>query len=313
MSDRTGDRQAENGKGAGGSGRVLVAGATGGLGTRIVRALAACGAPVRVLVRPGTPLVRTEPLRRLGLEVVAVDLHHAATVTPACADVACVVSALNGLADTILDAQTVLLDAAAAAGVPRFIPSDFALDFTRTPPGRNRNLDLRRDFHARLDRAPIRATSVLNGAFLDMLTGEMPLIQFGLRRVLSFDDPDQPLDFTAMDDIAAYTARAALDPETPRILRIAGEVTTARGLAQAASEATGQPFTVLRLGGPGLLTPMIALARAFAPGRDQVFPAWQGMQYLRDMFEGRGKLAPLDNDRYPGLAWTGVRDVLGRR
>ncbi len=300
---------------SGGEGRdrVLVAGATGGLGARIVRALVADGAAVRVLVRPGTPLARTEPLRRLGVEVVAVDLHHAATVTPACAGIACVVSALNGLADTILDAQTVLLDAAAAAGVPRFIPSDFSLDFTRTVPGRNRNLDLRRDFHARLDRAPIRATSVLNGAFMDLLTGPMPLIQFGLRRTLSFGDPDQPLDFTTMDDIAAYTARAARDRKTPRILRIAGEVTTARGLARAASEVTGQPFTVLRLGGPGLLTPVIALARILAHDRGEVFPVWQGMQYLRDMFEGQGKLDPLDNDRYPGLAWTGVRAVLGRR
>ncbi|WP_246102027.1 hypothetical protein [Methylobacterium terricola] len=116
-----------------------------------------------------------------------------------------------------------------------------------------------------------------------------------------------------MDDVAAFTARAALDSETPRILRIAGEVVSARGLAQAASEATGRRFTILRLGGPGLLTPMIALARTLAPGRDQVFPAWQGMQYLRDMVEGRGKLAPLDNDRYPDLSWTGVREVLGRR
>ncbi|KMO42377.1 NmrA family protein [Methylobacterium variabile] len=299
--------------GSEGGARVLVAGATGGLGGRIVRALAAGGTPVRVVVRPGTPAARTEPLRRLGAEVVAVDLHHAVTVRDACADVTCVVSALNGLAGTMLDAQTVLLDAAAAAGVARFIPSDFALDFTQTAPGRNRNLDLRREFHARLDRAPVRATSVLNGAFMDMLTGPMPLIQFGLRRVLCFGDPDQPLDFTAMDDVAAYTARAALDREAPRILRIAGAVTSARGLAQVAGEATGEPFGILRLGGPSLLTPMIALARTLAPGRSQVFPAWQGMQYLRDMFEGRGKLDPLDNGRYPGLAWTGVREVLDRR
>ncbi|KMO12232.1 NmrA family protein [Methylobacterium platani JCM 14648] len=292
---------------------MLVAGATGGLGTRIVRALAARDARVRVLVRPGTPPTRTEALRRLGAEVVAVHLHHAATVTQACAEVSCVVSSLNGLADTMLDAQTVLLDAAAAAGVPRFIPSDFALDFTKTAPGRNRNLDLRRDFHDRLGRSPVRATSILNGAFMDMLTGAMPMIQFGLRRVLSFGDPDQPLDFTAMDDVAAYTAHAALDPDAPRILRIAGEVASARDLARAAGEATGRPFTVLRLGGPGLLTPMIALARTLAPGGNQVFPAWQGMQYLRDMFEGRGKLDPLDNDRYPDLTWTGSREMLGRR
>jgi hypothetical protein len=58
---------------------------------------------------------------------------------------------------------------------------------------------------------------------------------------------------------------------------------------------------------------MIAAARILAPGRGQVFPVWQGMQYLRDMFGGAGKLDPLDNGRYPRLRWTGVREVLARQ
>jgi hypothetical protein len=37
------------------------------------------------------------------------------------------------------------------------------------------------------------------------------------------------------------------------------------------------------------------------------------MQYLRDMFSGLPKLVPLDNDRYPGIRWTPVREVLARR
>ena len=65
--------------------------------------------------------------------------------------------------------QGVLLDGAAQAGVPRFIPSDYSADFTKTQLGDNRNLDLRREFMARADRAPIRVTSILNGAFMDML------------------------------------------------------------------------------------------------------------------------------------------------
>lgn len=56
-----------------------------------------------------------------------------------------------------------------AGGVPRFIRPDYAADFTRTQPGDNRNFNLRREFVARIDTAPIRATSVLRGAFMDML------------------------------------------------------------------------------------------------------------------------------------------------
>jgi hypothetical protein len=80
------------------------------------------------------------------------------------------VSALQGLGDVIVDMRTALLEGAIEAGVPRFIPSDYSIDFTKLPPGENRNLDLRRDFHKRLEKTPIFATTILNGAFADMLT-----------------------------------------------------------------------------------------------------------------------------------------------
>ena len=37
------------------------------------------------------------------------------------------------------------------------------------------------------------------------------------------------------------------------------------------------------------------------------------MQYMRNMFDGRAKLEPLDNDRYPSIRWTTARDVLCRQ
>ena len=294
-------------------GRVLLAGATGDLGGRIARELRKRDAPVTAIVRRGTAADRMARLRTLGVDVVALELDSVAEVSAACTGATCVVSALNGLADTIIGTQSVLLEAAVAAGVPRFMPSDFCLDFTRTPSGSNRNMDLRREFKARLDGAPIQATSILNGAFADMLTGQAPFILFGLRRVLHWGDVDQPIDFTTMDDVAAFTAATALDPATPRILRIAGEQTSPRGLATAASDVTGQSFRTLRVGSIGFLQVLIRVARAVAPGKGQVFPPWQGLQYMRDMFSGDGKLIPLDNGRYPDLHWTSVRSVLAAR
>jgi len=34
------------------------------------------------------------------------------------------------------------------------------------------------------------------------------------------------------------------------------------------------------------------------------------MQYFRNMFSGCAKLGPLDNDRYPDIRWTTVRQFL---
>jgi len=294
------------------SAAVVVAGATGNLGARIVRALRARGADVVALTRAGTAPERLEPLRSLGATIAAVDLAHGSEVTRAASGASCVVSALNGLRDVIVELQTVLLDAAVRAGVPRLIPSDYSIDFTGLPPGRNRNLDLRRDFHGRLERRAISATTVFCGAFAELLTGPMPLLLFGPRRVLYWGDADQRMDFTTLDDTAAFTASAALDPSTPRFLRIAGDQLSARELAAVASEVTGERFRLLRAGGLRTLGAVIAVARAVAPGRGE-FPAWQGMQYMRDMFDGRAKLAPLDNDRYPGLRWATARDVLAAR
>jgi nucleoside-diphosphate-sugar epimerase len=289
---------------------VVLAGAAGDLGGRIVRALLQRGAGVRALVRHGAAQEKLERLRSPGVTIVSVDLNNPSEVTPACSGASCVVSALQGLRDVIEETQTVLLDAAIKAGAPRFIPSDYSIDFTKLPAGENRNLDLRRDFHKRLDQTSISATTIFNGAFADMLTGRMPLILFKLKRVLYWGDADQRMDFTTMDDTAAFTASAALDPSTPRFLRIAGDQLSARELTAVVSEVTGVKFRLFRAGGLGMLGALIKVARTVAPGEKELYPAWQGMQYMRNMFDGRAKLEPLDNGRYPGIRWTTVRDVL---
>ena len=48
----------------------------------------------------------------------------------------------------------------------------------------NRNFDLRRELSSRADAAKIQVTSILNGAFLVLLSAEMPIIQPPIRRVL---------------------------------------------------------------------------------------------------------------------------------
>ena len=295
--------------------RVAVAGATGDLGLRIVRALVAEGAAVTAIVRPGTGAVRVAPLTALGVRIAEAGAGRPGSWQSACMGADCVVSAFNGLSATILDAQIVLLEGAVRAGVPRFVPSDFSIDYAKTVPGGNRNLDLRRAFRERLDAAPIRATSVLNGAFMELLAGQAPLILHGLHRVLYWGSADQRLDFTTKADTAAFTARAALDPDTPRWLRVAGDSFSVRELADAVSAVRGTRYRPLRGGSLRLLDLMIRVTRTVAPGRGAVFPAWQGMQYLRDMFDGRAQLTPLDTDRYPDLRWTDVREFLtaGRR
>jgi nucleoside-diphosphate-sugar epimerase len=289
---------------------IVLAGATGNLGGRIARALRARGAIVRALVRRGSSAETVSALKAAGVTIVEVSFADPDGLTRACAGATCVVSALSGLRGVIVDAQTELLHAAVTARVPRFIPSDYCIDFTKLAPGSNRNLDLRRDFRARLDAAPIAATSILNGAFAELLTGQAPIVIRKFERVVFWQDADQLMDFTAMDDAAAFTAAAALDDATPRFLRIAGDEISARGLASVASEITRRRYRTFRAGGLRRLRLLTRVARLVAPGGDATYPPWQGMQYLHDMFSGEGKLHPLDRRRYGGIRWTTAANVL---
>ena len=288
---------------------IIVAGATGHLGQKICTNLIGIGATVKALVRKESNSVAITSLQKLGVQVIETEFDQPSKLIKACRGCSCLVSAVSGLREIIVDLQTKLLNAAVEAGIPRFIPSDYCIDYTKLPKGSNRNLDLRREFNGILDHAPMKGTSILNGMFTDLLVGEAPVVLFKIKRVLYWGSKHQLLDFTTMNDTATYTAYAVVDDTTPRYLRIAGDVKNAEGLKDAATEATGKKFGLLRPGGLGLFKTMIRITKTLSPGKKDVFPAWQGMQYMYNMYTGLPKLEPLDNDRYP-IKWTSVKDVL---
>ena len=291
---------------------ILIAGGTGNLGGRIVRDLIKRGADVRAIVRPETDAEKVEKLKQFGAKVIEVEMSNAAELKQACEGASCVVSALSGLHETIVDAQTQLLDAAIAANVPRFIPSDFASDFTRLPEGNNRNFDLRKEFHKTLDKSPIASTSIMNGAFSDILTYGTPIYDFRNYTVGYWGDvADWKLDFTTMDNTADYTAAAALDSETPRVLRIAGFQVSPKDLVRIGGEVKNHEFKLVPLGSLEDFAVQNKKARAANPeGEREVFPDWQGKQYLHSMFSVHHET--LDNDRYADIEWTGANEIISK-
>jgi hypothetical protein len=292
--------------------RIAVAGATGNLGKRTVKALQAQGANAVALVRKGAAEDKVRELQSFGANIAIVDMSSAPDVSKACAGAACIVSALAGLRDVIVDTQSVLLDAAIDAGVPRFIPSDFSSDFRNSPSGENRNFDLRRDFHERLDVARIKSTAIFNGAFAEILTYNIPLLDYEKKMVGYWQDPDWPIDFTSMDDTAAFTAAAALDASTPQALHIASFRVTPNELVNLATEFLKMPFKLVRLGSLDDLRAYIKRERAAHPeGEHELYPQWQRAQYTLSMFSSNR--ATLENNRYPQLKWSKLQDAIGQR
>ena len=295
------------------TGFVAIAGAGGHLGSLIALRLREANVQVKALVRPGTATARAQQLRDAGATITEVDLSDVAALTEIFTGAFTVVSALQGLRNVMLDIQGSLLRAAVAAKVKRFIPSDFSLDFTKCTPGSNRNLDLRREFHVELDKSGIAWTSILNGAFMDLVTGgQIPLINDSWHRIMHFGSVDQKLDVTTVPDVAAFTAAVAADPRpTPKFLRIAGDSFSAKGLAVIVTRLRGREYKPIWMGSVGFLRMLISIMKMFIGGvEDKPMPAWQGMQYLENMVSGMGKLDPLDNNRYPELVWTTLTQAL---
>lgn len=291
------------------SSTILVAGATGDLGRRIVRELLSQDVRLRILTRPGTGTAEELFGENDRIEIITAAYSDHTALVSALDGVDVVLSAVSGTRPVIIDAQRALLSAAVSAGTPRFIPSDYSADYRPIAPGSNRNFELRREFAADLDAAPIRTTSILNGMFTDLLTGEAPMILFDRRRVLFWSSADQLLDFTTKDDVARVTARAAVD-DAPRAVEIAGTQVSARDVARTMTELTGTPFKLQWAGTAGTLSTMSRIIKRVSGTSDETFPAWQGMQYFASMFSGQAKLRHINNERYGPHTWTGVRDVM---
>lgn len=122
---------------------ILVAGATGVLGSEIVRRLTARGEKVRALTRVTSAPEKVERLRRFGAEIVQGDLKDPDSLVVACAGTDAVISTVT----TILTSQAgdsfeatdgegnkSLIDAARKAGVSKFVFVSFDTGVTPDMP-----------------------------------------------------------------------------------------------------------------------------------------------------------------------------------
>lgn len=290
---------------------ILITGASGSIGGKIIHHLLKKEVSIRAVLRPQSDRKVVEGMKQQGIDVRELDMTNLAQMTEVCRGVDCVLSVLSGLNDVVNGVQKTLLDAAVAAGVPRFIPSDFSIDFRNLVKGRNRNLDFRKEFYEYVNRQPIQSTSIFTGALMDLIKTDMPLIMKKKNRILCWGNPDQKMEFTHTDDIAAFTADVCLDDTSPRHLFIAGSVMSCNDFVSLLSTLTGTRYKLLRPGGIGLLNFAIGMTKLFKPGKKELYPVWQGMQYMRDMMEGRVALqTEYANNRYDPRPFKSVEVYL---
>ena len=291
---------------------ILVAGATGNLGNRISRELIIKEAEVRAIIRTSTDSEKMESLKAIGVEFVIIDMSDSVAIANACEGVTCVLSAVAGLDDVIIDLQKEILAGALKAGVPRFIPSDFCTDYTQLVPGENRNFDLRRAFRKHIDSTSIQVTSIFNGCLPDILMYNTPILNVKEKSIGYWGDKlNWKLDFTTMDDTAAFTAEVALDDVAPRNLQIASFQISPARIFEEVKELSGEEYKINQLSSLDNFAAYIKKQRAEDPtGENELYAKFQQGQYMYSMFTTQH--TDLANNRYQELSWTSSLAYLSR-
>jgi len=283
---------------------VLLIGGTGRLGSIIARELLKREAKLRLLVRSGSQ------------HKVAADIAELSEITEnesaAFDNVYTVISAVQGGPETIIHAQQKWLQAANFAGVKRFIPSDYSLNFFNLENGENINSDWRRSFalHAEDLKGDVEVVHLLNGAFLDkgVLFGFLGAFNLEKGEAYLWGKGNEKMEFTTFADTAAYTAEAALDENSlPAKLFFAGDKLTFHELVKEAEAGLDRPITIRNM---GTLEDMNTEINQRMQTQPKNMFAWLPLMYWRAMLNGKGKLGSLMNERYPTVNPTNVSTYL---
>jgi uncharacterized protein YbjT (DUF2867 family) len=214
---------------------VLVIGATGALGSEVVRALVARGVDVRSMSR------RTEgPSGRDGGEFVRADLRDADSLIPAFAGVARAFIVSSPARDQV-ELETNAIVAAEHAGV-RHVVKVSNLPIVGLEGGLHGN---HRALERRLEASSSTSTVVQPSFFASVLERQIGLLRKG-RFVLPTGDG--PIAWIDPRDIAEVVATVLADPDPPLgALRLTGpEALTAAALVRRIEQATGTEIALLQ-------------------------------------------------------------------
>lgn len=196
---------------------ILVAGATGVLGSEIVKRLIARGNQVRALTRVTSAPEKVERLKRLGAEIVQGDLRDPPSLIPACVGVNAVISTVT----TILTSQPgdsfeatdgegnkSLVDAARKAGVQKFVFVSF--DTTKSPDNPLRRAKIAAEEH--LKASGIDYTILHPTFFCESWLGPMLFADPEACTAKVYGRGTQKFRYVTVGDVAEFAVQSLTSP-----------------------------------------------------------------------------------------------------
>ncbi|KAI2919869.1 hypothetical protein CBS147320_8375 [Aspergillus niger] len=213
---------------------VAIAGASGTLGPHVFQALVNAGFQVSILTRSNKPGAYAS-----NINVFEVDFNSVESLTTALKVVDAVVSTVGGAA---VGNQTVLIDAAIAAGVKRFIPSEFG-NVTTNPkvekfPVYSSVFKIRNYLQEKAAAGKLSWTVLACGAFLDLVLNTPTLLDFQNHTVTMLDEGDNRISSTSLPAVGRAIAAILqnFDATENRVMHVSEAILTQNQLIGFAKE-----------------------------------------------------------------------------
>ena len=195
--------------------KVLVVGATGLVGSNLVKACRERGNEVRALVRPETMAdkTKTSSLRTSGATIFEGSLENFDSLLKACEGIDVVISAVGGAQ---IMQQTALIQAARQASIQRFIPSDYGSDPKFVEKGSCILFDQKAAIHKSIKESGLNYTLIHSHGFFEFWA-------YGLGQLGIFSPPEEvhfygegtaKVPLVSVSDVARVTAACIDDPRT---------------------------------------------------------------------------------------------------
>lgn len=207
--------------------------ASGSLGPHVLKALIDAGFQVKVLTRSKKPGAFDA-----SVNVVEVDFVSIESLTAALKGVDAVVSTVAG---TAIDGQTVLIDAAVAAGVKRFIPSEYG-SVTTNPqvkqiPVYTPMFNIKRYLSEKASSGKLTWTVLACGAFTEFLF-MAGILDFADRKAVLLDDGDNRFSTTSLPSIGKAIAGILrnVDATKNKVVKVSEAILTQNKLLKIAQK-----------------------------------------------------------------------------
>lgn len=233
---------------------ILVAGATGQLGSEIVKRLLGRGQKVRALVRASSDAQRVAALEKAGAELARGDLKDAESLRAACAGARVVISTVSmivtgkegdSFAATDLAGTRQLIDAARAAGAEQFI--FVSVDTSRVPD--SPLMTAKREVEEYLKRSGLTYTILHPSAFMEVWLGPMLFADTATGTAKVYGEGTHKIRYVATADVAELAVQCVGNPAALNaVIPFGGpEPVSQRDAVKLFEEEFGKPFSVTEI------------------------------------------------------------------